>query len=458
MNLPQLLPILRARYLIVLLTLALTVGLTTVVSLLLPKQYTASAAVVVDVKSPDPVSGIALQGLIAPGYMATQMDIINSDRVSQAVVTLLRLDESPAVHRQWQESTGGKGQLRDWLATLLQKNLELRPSRESNVITINYTGADPEFAATVVNAFAQAYINVNLDLRQAPARQYASFFDGQTKTARTKLEAAQSALSDYQQKHGITAADDRLDFETTKLNETSSQLTSVQGVTTDSQSKRQSGVADTLSEVMQNPLINNLKADIARTEARLNESNGNLGKNHPQTQRTEAELATLRAQLQAETRKIASSIDTTYQVGKQREYQLQAAVSNQKARVLVLNKQRDELNVLRRDIESAQRAFEIVSQRASQSSIESQSNQTNIAILNAASAPTEASRPRIFLNILISIFLGVLLGISIALLLELTNRRVRSGQDMVDAMGIPFLGVVSSAANMLRGPIQGATP
>ena len=66
--------------------------------------------------------------------------------------------------------------------------------------------------------------------------------------------------------------------------------------------------------------------------------------------------------LDAETRKITASIDTTYQVGKQREAQLQGALAAQKARVLELNKQRDELNVLRRDIESAQRAFEIVSQ------------------------------------------------------------------------------------------------
>ena len=76
----------------------------------------------------------------------------------------------------------------------------------------------------------------------------------------------------------------------------------------------------------------------------------------------------------------------------------------------MLNKQRDELNVLRRDIESAQRAFEIVSQRASQTNIESQTNQTNIAVLNPAIAPPEPSKPRVFLNVLVSVFLGSLLG------------------------------------------------
>ena len=205
---------------------------------------------------------------------------------------------------------------------------------------------------------------------------------------------------------------------------------------------------------MQSPLVNNLKADIGRLEAKLTESNVNLGKNHPQTQRTEAELATLKAQLEAETRKITSSIETTYQVSKQRERQLQGALGAQKARVLVLNKQRDELNVLRRDIESAQRTFEAMSQRASQSSVESQTNQTNIAVLNPASAPPAPSKPRVLLNILVSIFLGTLLGAGLALVLELANRRVRSVQDLAEALDLPVLGSISSAAGMLKHATQ----
>jgi len=450
MTLQQFLLILRAHYKVALLAFLVTVATTVTVSLLLPKQYTASTAVVVDVKSPDQVTGMILQGMMAPGYMATQIDIINSDRTAKVVVKLLKMDESANIIAQWQEATKGKGQLADWLAALLQKNLNVKPSRESNVINIDYTGADPDFAAAVANAFAKAYIDVNLDLRLAPARQYAAFFEEQTKAARDKLEAAQQALSSYQQKSGITSTDERLDFETAKLNETSSQLTGVQGQTTDSQSKRQNVRPDTLAEVMQSPLVNGLKADIARLEAKLTESSINLGKNHPQTLRSQSELATLKAQLEAETRKISSSIETTYQVSKQREQQLHDALAQQKTKVLMLNKQRDELNVLRRDIESAQRTFEQVSQRASQTNLESQTNQTNIAVLNPATPPTEPSKPKLVLNILVSMFVGMLLGVGLALALELSKRRVRSSSDLAEALGLPVLGAVSSVTGMLK--------
>ena len=445
MTLQQFLLILRARARVALYTLLATVLTTLVVSLILPKQYTASTAVVVDVKSPDPIAGMVLPGMISPGYMATQVDIINSDRVAQRVVKLLRMDESPVIKEQWMDDTDGKGSLVVWLATLLQKKLDVKPSRESNLININYTGADPGFAAAVANAFAQAYIDVNLDLKVEPARQNAAWFEGQTKLLRDKFEAAQAALSSYQQQTGIVASNERLDYETAKLNDLSAQLTGVQAQTSDSLSKSKSaGGSDTLAEVMQNPLINNLKSDIARLEAKLQDNNINLGKNHPQTQRAESELASLKAKLSSEIQKVSGSLGTSYTVGKQKEKELLEAIEKQKTRVLSLNKQSDEISVLKRDVESAQRAFEGVSQRTALTRLESLSVQTNAVVLNPASEPTEHSRPKIFLNLLVSIFLGTLLGVGAALMLELGNRRVRSAEDLAEAIDLPLLASIAS--------------
>lgn len=445
MTLQQFLLILQARAKVALYTLLATVLTTLIVSLVLPKQYTSSTAIVIDVKSPDPVAGMVLPGMISPGYMATQVDIINSDRVAQRVVKLLRMDESPVIQEQWRDDTDGKGSLVVWLANLLQKKLDVKPSRESNVININYTATDPGFAAAVANAFAQAFIDVNLDLKVEPARQNAAWFEGQTKLVRDKLEVAQAALSSYQQKSGIVATNERLDYETAKLNDLSAQLTAVQAQTSDSSSKSKSaGGSETLAEVMQSPLINGLKADIARLESRQQESSINLGKNHPQTIRTESELASLKAKLASETRAISSSIGTSYTVGKQKEKELLEAIETQKSRVLGLTKQNDEISVLKRDVESAQRAFEGVSLRSSQTRLESLSVQTNAVVLNPASEPTEASKPKILLNVLVSIFLGTLLGVGFALMLELGNRRVRSEEDLAEALELPVLASIAS--------------
>ena len=78
MDLKQFLLILRARYKIALIVLLVTVAVTLAVSVLLPKQYIATASVVVDLKSPDPIAA-----MIMPSNMTTQVDIINSNHVAQ---------------------------------------------------------------------------------------------------------------------------------------------------------------------------------------------------------------------------------------------------------------------------------------------------------------------------------------------------------------------------------------
>ena len=455
MTLQQFFLILRARYLLVLLLLLGTVATTLAVSLLLPKQYTATASVVVDVKSPDPVAGMMFPLMAAPGYMATQMDIIISDRVAQKVVKLLKLDANPTVRQQWTEATGGRGRLDVWLADVLQKKLEVKPARESNVISISYKAADPGFAAAVANAFTQSYIETNIELKVEPARQYAKWFGEQGKSLRESLEKSQAKLSEYQQEHGIVAIDERLDNETAKLNELSTQLTVVQGQTSDAQSKQRSGKAsDTLPEVVQNPTIGALKVDIARQEAKLQELAGNLGRNHPQYQRAESEIATLKQKLEVETRHITTGFSTSRAVGKDKETELKAAIEAQKKKLLELKHQRDELAVLMRDVDAAQKAYEAVSQRFNQTSLESQSTQTNVSVLTPAAEPNEPSSPKLVLNMMLSVFAGTLLGVGMALALELLDQRIRSTDDLIEVLQIPVLGVIQKqprgGSNLLR--------
>lgn len=444
MTLHQFLLIMQARYRVAVMVLLAALLSALAVSLLLPKVYTAHTEVLVDVRSPDPVAGALMPGLVAPSYMATQMDIISGNRVAERVVKTLRLDEDPRTKAEWLDATNGRGTIENWLAASLQKQLDVRPSRESNVINITYKGSDPDSSAAIANAFAQAYLDINLALKTEPARLYAEWFDEQTKALRVKLEAAQSRLSDYLQKAGIVSTDDRVDYEAAKLAQISTQLTTIQGETTDSQSKRNAR-GDTVAEVMQSPLINSLKTDVARLEAKVQEISVNLGVNHPVRQRAESELASVRSRLASETGRITASIDTTYRVSKDRERELQGAVAAQRTRVLMLNKQRDELNVYRRDVEAAQRAYEAVSLSASQTRLQSLSNQTNVVRLNTATAPLDPSSPKLLLNLLIAAFAGTLLGVALAVLLEFANRRVRSSEDLVHMLDLPVLASITSS-------------
>jgi len=288
MTLRQFLLVLLARWKLALGVFTGVVLATILVSLLMPKMYTASATVVVDTKA-DPVTVAAYAVQNSTAYIATQVDIISSERVADRVVKLLKLDKSPDYIEAWKDSTDGKGDIVNWIGLMLKKTVVVTPSRDSSVIEISMTWSDPKTAAVLANAFAQAYIDTNIELKVDPAKQYATWFDERSRALRTDLEAKQKRLSDYQAETGLVAAGDgKLDIESSRLAELSSQLLTIQALRQDSQSRQRQagGDSDSMAEVLQSPYIASLKADLSKAEAKLQDLATNVGKNHPDYKNT----------------------------------------------------------------------------------------------------------------------------------------------------------------------------
>ena len=445
MTLVQFFAILRARWRVMLLVLGLAVPGTAAINLLLPKSYTSTAAVLVDVKTPDPIAGIIFPGMGSPSYMATQVEVMLSDRVSQQVVRAMRLTESAAMREPWRATTQGAVNFEGWLADQMRKGLDVKPSRDSNVITVNYKSADPKFATAMANAYAQAYIDISLELRVEPARQYGRFFDERSKQLREKLEQARAKLTALQRQKGIVGSDERVDVETARLNELSSQLVALQAVSAETAGRQVQARTspDQLQDVIGNPLVSNLKVELTHQESRLKELGERLGESHPSIVELRASIGETQARIASETQRVTGAVSVSNRINEARLAQLRASLDTQRVRVLQLKESRDELAVLSADVESAQRAYDGVNQRSNQTELESRTTLTNLSVLNPASEPTQPSSPRTTMNMLLALFVGTLLAVGVAMLRELLDRRVRSAAEVVAALEIPLLGALA---------------
>ncbi|MDY0743863.1 chain length determinant protein EpsF [Paucibacter sp. R3-3] len=454
MSISQFFAILRARWKICLSIFFGVIVLVVGVSLVLPKKYTAVASVVLDVK-PDPLAAVLYNGM-NPGLIQTQIDIIQSDRVAFRVVRNLKLNENPQIRAQWQEQTDGEGTIEQWLSDTFQKALDVKPGRESNVINVSYQAQDPRFAAGLANAFVQAYMQTALELKVDPAKQYSNFFDQRAKEARDVLEVAQKKVSAFQTEKGIIATDERLDVENTRLNELSSQLVAVQALASESGSRQAAAGSsgDQMQEVLNSALIGTLKSDLARGEARLKELSARYGDSYPQVVETKANVEETRRRVEAETKRVTSGVGVSNSINQQRVSELRASIEAQRQKIQQMKALRDEGAVLVRDAENAQHAYDLISQRLNQASLESQATQSNVSVLTAAVPPVQPSSPRVLLNTMLAVFVGVLLATAVMLVLELSDRRTRSAADVVQAIGLPVLGTIPrpNAKRMFRGP------
>ncbi len=456
MNFNQFLLVLKARKKVILITLLLTVATTLIVSLILPKTYTASTTVVINAKGYDPVTQMTLPYQLTPGYLATQVGIIGSDAVALRVVQGLGLEKIPVLQQQFKEDDDGKGDIREYIATILQKNLIVDPSRTSNLVDISYQAPDPQFAAAIANAFAQAYIQTNLDLRTQPAQQTTAWLNQQINQLRDNLKTAQDKLSQYQQQHGLVLSDERLDLQTQRLADLSSQLVAAQATSFDATS-RQKERAD-LPDVINNPVVQALTPQVVQLDAKLADLEKKVGPNNPEYQSTLAQRNVVKKQLDDAIHAAQSSITATAQASRTRVADLEATMAEQKAKVLEIKKERDQAALMQQDVDAAKLAFENAMQRLSQSSLEAKSVQTDISILNQAAPPIKPSSPKILLNTVLAIFLGGMLGIGFGFLLEALDRRVRSIDDIQEHLGLPVLNTTFGKPRALAAPRRSLLP
>ncbi len=466
MNIGRLLRIFGDRYRTILLVLFVTVAAAFVASLLISKKYSSSTTLVVEFPSNDPISGGAanMPGTVA-GYLATQVDLIKSDRVVHRVMQdLLRTPD--ALMAEW-GATGGnladpraKEAMEGWLATKLRREMTVQASRDSSFLTITYESKDPNLTHQAANAFAKAYLAAMLELKTEPAKNYSALFGDQLKQNRQDLEEAQSKLSKFQQQSGIIATDEREDVENRRLQELSTQLVQVQNEMADSSSRNltaRRANPDSMPEVISNLLIQTMKSEVNRVEARYNDESSRFGPNHPQLLATQAELSSLRSRLNGEINRIVASISAGNDINTQREARLRSALDNPRQWVLTLRQQRDQMALLQRDVDAAQKAYDSLASRLTQTNLESAARLSNASIASAAEFPTDPSRPKMGLNLALGVFFGLLLGVLAAVMSEGTQRPLRTSDDLLEAAGVPVLAVLPPADSRRVHRLVGST-
>ncbi|MCW5603384.1 MAG: hypothetical protein KIT18_02380 [Burkholderiales bacterium] len=494
MSFGQFLMILRVRLGLILMITFTAVAATAAMTMMMSKRYEAATSVILESHAADVMAGSAgpqpaterIENLVS-----TQLDLIASPAVALNVVDALKLESNPGARElligsgpagkfrellgdalAWMSSvlsvegkTPAEEMSKDWLAEQLLRNLRLKANRDSRLIRIGYVSPDPAFAAAAANAFVRAYMETGVQLRTAPAKQSSQWFDEQVRELKRSLEQAEAKLAKFQQEKGIVATDERLDVENGRLNEISAQLAMAQSQSYEERARQRQlheflnrGGGEPPVEVATSPVVQQLKQSVADREAKLAEMSRRAGPNHPQYRAAQTELEQLRGQLNEQLRTVTRSQLASSGVASQREGALRAALEDQRRRVLMLKGDRNELAILARDVDNAQRAYNATVQRLTQARMESEVDLPSARVVDSAAVPLRPAGPNTTMSLVFAAVTGLALGIGAALFCETVNRYVRSERDIVEILGIPVLAVLNHKAGArrnvryLRGP------
>jgi uncharacterized protein involved in exopolysaccharide biosynthesis len=375
-NLKLFLQIIKARLWIIALILLGTIATAAVVTLQTPSSYTAVTTVVLDVQGKGPFDPVGASRNLATGYQATQVDIIESRSVALRVVDLLT------------------------------------PASKAAAIKLYLSPEDAQLGDKVIRPMLAGTFQDGLNVRPAGASQVLSleFSSENPNLAAEIADAFAKAYTDVSLELQVKPARRNARWFDGQLKDMRARLEEKQRLLTAYQRDRGIVSIDERLDVENRRYQELATALVVAQTNRYDVESRQLGRQHPEYLR---------------------AID--------RERSVQASLNRQKQKVLEIQQQRDELNLMVRELENSRTVYDQALQQFNQSTMQSQFTGTNVAILSKAALPASPSSPNIPENMTLAVLLGLVLGFGVAFLLEVLNRRIRISEDLSQGLGVPVL-------------------
>jgi polysaccharide biosynthesis transport protein len=413
---------------------------------LLPKSYQATATLMVNTDIHDPLAGKDATGL-AGGYIPTEIQLMQSPEVLLPVIDQLNLTsikEYTAGYRGLSKTNGNSdsndASLRDWVRQKLQKDLQIdQGSQGSLLINISASAREPFRAAQIANTIADVYMGQQKQRLEDPAVQRAKRYAEQLSELKQKVNTAQDQVAAFRQRTGVVDLSAQRSVESEVLGNMEHRLDDAQNLRRNAEVKS-GGHQSVSSGVMQSPMINGLKAQLAAQEVRLAQLTSTLGGQHPK-------VLELQANIDANKRAIANELNTysssaTEDVAAAREFErkLEAAIEVQRAKVLAIRARQDEGNKAMLELESAQAVYKRALDGYDEIMFASAGKYNYVNLVSRAAIPLQSNKPNKLKLLIMALMLSLAAGVAVPAAYELfLNRRIRCMEDLERSFGVPVL-------------------
>jgi uncharacterized protein involved in exopolysaccharide biosynthesis len=234
MKLDNLIAVISGRRWLVFWIFVVVFGWGTALNFLIPKQYAPSAVVLIDTKNFASASVRALSEDIDQRLVREQIALLSSYNMAMRVVTSMGLDKSTEARQLFLAESQGKGSLKGWLAQSLLDKLQIKARSDSNVVEIEFTSTDGQFAASVANAYVQAYIKAVADNQSNSSMRQSQFVQRQLADLRESIRGVEEGIDSLQQRDEYFGITERLDVESRRLADLRSKLSSASTTTPES--------------------------------------------------------------------------------------------------------------------------------------------------------------------------------------------------------------------------------
>lgn len=447
--------------------------------------YTSVSTILMERNLINSNAGLGMFYVWDPEFLPTQTEIIKSKKVAQRVVDQLELDTKyhnhffpqqkqedswlttmarfpgkmvRAVFHSGQDNVQGipdTGQAkeqssRDIIAEMVRTSIELEPVKETRVVNIKYTDANPTVAKMINDALVKAYIDETLDIKLNSTQQSLRWMTGKAEQERKKLEEAEGNLQKYMREHNLVTLEDRLAVYPEKLTQFSTELSTAESKRKELDAIHEQiarfGVTDQSLEAIpifsQNAALQSLRDQILKADQRIKELSKKYGAKHPLMIKAMDDREVLVKEKASEIKRITESIAQDYELAKSREENLRELLNSTKEELLDVNERFIQYSIMKREVESSRALYEALTSTIKKASVTEETQSVNIWVMREASLPDSPSNQRPRRTVLIGFILALAAAVGLALLVEYFDNTIKTADDIEKRYQLTVLGAI----------------
>ena len=411
-----------------------TVALVTAALIVIPPKYQATAVVMVDPRqlhvtdTPTVLTGIGADA----AAVESQVEIITSTALARKVITAMKLEDDPEFARpSWSDEIGSalrtllggdSGALQrtkdERLISNVQKNLTVRRRGQTYVLEINFYAKEAAKAARIANAVAQAYLADQREVNSNTTASASEWLDTRMEAMRERVRRSDEAVEDYRSSHNIIDVTQGNKLINRQIEDLAQQMALARTYTADARARmeqvesaaRRKDDPSTLNEVLQSPVIANLRSQYTEAARTVSEYSTMYGERYPALSVVRARLADVRRQIDDEIARILAGVRNDYQTAVSRENTLESKLAGLKEQFAAADQAEIKLHELERDAQANRDLFEQFLNRAKQTSEQQSMQIADARIVAPALPPLKPSRPAMSLLLGAAACAGLLLA------------------------------------------------
>jgi polysaccharide biosynthesis transport protein len=324
------------------------------------------------------------------------------------------------------------------------------PIRGSRLVDVSVDSIDRKQTALIANTLIDAYIEQNLAGKLSATKEAVSWLGKELATTQKKLADSEAALQTYKEQQEIISIslEDKQNIVMQKLSELNTAVNDarIKRAALEAEYKKiqQSGISEmeAIPKVINNPLIQQLKVELGTLETQLSELQKKFRDKHPDIVVVRSQIISVRKRIDAEINRITDSVANEYEGAHVQEQDLTKMLEQQKREALDLDQKSIKYKELQREVESNQRIYDTLLQRAKETSISERMETSNIDVVDRATIPMTPIAPQKKRNILLGFFAGLILGATLAFFFEYLDNSIKTADDIKQYLDIPFLGLI----------------